>query len=246
VPAGGINWYGIKDAHGAHVAKFALCPCDLKQIEALLPSLRGMFTRLHSSDSRRSYTCALRTQSRRFPAYLDLLVELDAESTRRSRSPDIRPFIALARENAYKQECTRDTLLVDATWHFHPLLPDFAVCEECYDAVIWPEVKKAVSGTNNLAAEFNATLQFVPGETSQGTSCQLYSPRMRRVWRRAVEDGDFGYLKRKAVERRGVELDLQRQSRAVERALEGERRERERASLRRQAGELARVWGDWE
>jgi len=240
------TWYGIKDQYGDHVTKFAICPCDLKQIEALLPSLRGAFTRIYSSDSRKGYTCALRTQSRRFPAYLDLLVELDEEASRRARPTDLRPFIALAKDNAYKQECTRDNLILDQTWHFIPRLPEFTVCEECFDEVVWPDAKK----NDKIAADFNKSLQFVPGEVAAGgSSCQLYSPRMRRVWKRAIEDGDFGYLAKKAIERKAMERDLQKQNMAIGRLLEnGEkwRSSAEREALKAQAAQLAETWRDWE
>ncbi|KAF2808776.1 uncharacterized protein BDZ99DRAFT_499181 [Mytilinidion resinicola] len=239
------TWYGIKDSYGDHVTKFAICPCDLKQIEALLPSLRGAFTRIYPSDSRKTYMCALRTASRRFPAYLDLLVELDEEATRRARSPDLRPFIQLAKENAYKQECTRDQLILDQTWHFIPRLPEFAVCEECFDELVWPEAMK--KNPSKIAAEFNKSLQFVKGEPTLGTSCQLYSPRMRRVWKRAVEDEDFGYLAKKALERNKMEIDLQSQSKAIARLLGDKWRSGvEREQLRLQAAQLAEAWREWE
>ncbi|KAF2497784.1 hypothetical protein BU16DRAFT_525383 [Lophium mytilinum] len=239
------TWYGIKDSYGDHVTKFAICPCDLKQIEALLPSLRNTFTRIYPSDPRKTYTCALRTASRRFPAYLDLLVELDEEASRRARSPDLRPFIQLAKENAYKQECMRDQLIPGQMWHFIPHLPEFAICEECFDELVWPEAMK--KNTSKIAAEFNKTLQFVKDEPALGMSCQLYSPRMRRVWKRAVEDDDFGYLAKKAIERSKMEQDLQRQRKAIGRLLEDRWRSgAEREQLRLQAAQLMEAWRDWE
>lgn len=257
-------WYALFDRgqYEDPATGFAICPCDLRQLEALLPSLRGAFTRMHpnaglppsSSSGRQIPTCALRTSSRRFPKYLDLLVEADEKATRDRRAPDLRAFADFARENAYRYECSRDTLVLDQAWHFIPGLPEFAVCEECYDDVVWPAIK----GGSKLAAEFARSVQFVDGEEAAGgTSCQLYSPRMRRVWQAAVEDEDFGYLAKKARERKQVEMELQRRHRLLVRMLEGrsewswqgggsvpEGVERER--LLAEAADLARKWRDWE
>ncbi|OCK80462.1 hypothetical protein K432DRAFT_328209 [Lepidopterella palustris CBS 459.81] len=250
------TWYGILDQHGAHVTNFAICPCDLNQLEALLPSLRGYFTRIYPADPRQTFTCSVRTNSRRFSRYLDLLIEIDEKAARDRRTPDLRPFIELAKENAYKHECPRDNLVINQGWHFIPRLPEFTVCEECYDDVVWPAIKSG----SKLANDFNRTIQFVPNEESLGgTSCQLYSPRMRRVWQRAIEDDDFVYLAKKATERKRVEIDLQRQHKSLLRLLEGrgEWRARqggigsmpegiEREILKEQLADNVRQWKDWE
>jgi hypothetical protein len=250
------TWYGLLDRgqYGDLVTGFAICPCDLKQLEALFPSLRGYFTRIYPADPRKKFICSLRTNSRRFPKYLDMLVDLDEKASRDRRSPDMRPFIDFAKENAYKHECPRDNLVLDQAWHFIPQLPEFTVCEECYDDVVWPAIKDG----SKLAAEFNRTVQFVPGEEAAGgTSCQLYSPRMRRVWQAAVEDDDYTYLAKKAHDRKQVEVDLQRQHKILLRMLDGrgewswqsggsvpEGVERER--LKAEVGDIARKWRDWE
>jgi hypothetical protein len=205
----GGTWYGIPDQKdGIHVANFAVCPEDVKQLEALCPSLRGYFTRLPSTtygmSGPRKYTCSLRTTSKRFPKYLDLLVELDEEARLTGRPPDIERFIKLAREHAFKSECAKDQLFTRRPWHFIPSLPEFTVCEECYDDLVWPAIREK----NSIAKLFNRNTQLVPSEDPVGTSCCLYSPRMRRVWDRALDDEDYSYLKRKALQRKENELRL--------------------------------------
>ncbi|KAF2470580.1 uncharacterized protein BDR25DRAFT_303661 [Lindgomyces ingoldianus] len=241
-------WYGIVDQRdGSPVPNFTMCPCDFKQVEALFPSLRGYFIRIPSSDSLRNTkapTCSLRITSRRFPKYLDLLVELDAEAQLRGRSPNIERFILMARENAYKGECLKDKPTLRKPWHFIPSLPEFTVCEECYDDVIWPAIKEK----SRLAESFNRTIQLVPGEDIEGTSCCLYSTRMRRVWARALESDDFGYLKRKAIERKRIESRIAREKKDLLRYLEmrtmygGSERDR----LRRELREVEAEWRDCE
>jgi hypothetical protein len=226
-------WYGIPDDRdgthdqtdrvpndqrdGSHVANFAVCPRDLKSIEALLPSIRGYFTRLPSGSPDSgpgTFTCSLRTSSRGFPKYIDLLIELDAEAQRLGLQPNISRFVKMARENVFENECSRDKAMFGKSWHFHPRLPEFTVCPECFDEVIRPGIASASS--NIILKLFNRPLNLVPGENLEsGSSCCLYSPRMRKIWERSVENEDFAYLKRKAIERKQVENKLAKERDAL-------------------------------
>ncbi|KAJ4297563.1 hypothetical protein N0V90_005455 [Kalmusia sp. IMI 367209] len=216
-----IAWFGISDPRdGIHVANFAICPCDLKMVETLFPSMIGYFTRLPASSPYAiptPYTCSLRIKSRRFPKYLDLLVELDAEAQLLGQHPNIHRFVQLARENAYKNECARDKQLLRKPWHFITSLPEFTVCQECFDELIWPGIT-STSGhpPSTIPNLFNRTIQPVPGEDPEvGSSCCLYSPRMRKVWERSVQEEDFGYLKRKVLERKRAEMKISRERRDI-------------------------------
>ncbi|KAF2176831.1 hypothetical protein K469DRAFT_721915 [Zopfia rhizophila CBS 207.26] len=243
-------WYGIPDQrNGIHVANFAVCSCDVKFIEALFPSVRGYFTRLPSttplSGLTEKHLCSLRVTSRRFPKYLDLLVELDQESQCIGHRPDINRFVQLARDYAFKGECQRDKALMRKPWHFIPSLPEFTVCEECYDEFIWPAIN--AKNPSSIANPFNRTIQPVPGEDDLGTSCCLYSPRMRRVWERAVQDNDFGYLRRKAIERKRMELRLGRERKEIVRWMaETERGRSGFERVKRDLRDVEREWMEWE
>ncbi|KAF2865352.1 hypothetical protein BDV95DRAFT_507473 [Massariosphaeria phaeospora] len=244
------EWYGIPDQRDdIHVANFAVCSCDMKMVEALFPSVRGYFTRLPNSiqfnGAAEKRLCSLRTTSRRFPKYLDLLVELDQESRNRSQRPDIAQFIQLAREYAYKGECCKDKAITRKPWHYIPSLPDFTVCEECYEELIWPAITS--KPPSSIAKLFHRAIQLVPGEDDLGTSCCLYSPRMRRVWDRVVQDDDFGYLKRKAGDRKRMEGRLGRERKELIAWMAGSERgsatfERARKDLR----EVDAEWAEWE
>ncbi|KAF3047980.1 hypothetical protein E8E12_004222 [Didymella heteroderae] len=239
-----MTWYSIADQRdGLHVANFAVCSADVKNLEALFPSVRGYFTRLPPSSSYgiEKHTCSLRTTSRRFPKYLDLLVALDAESQSTGQRPNIAKFIKMARENAFKGECARSKAFVRKAWHFIPQLPEFTVCEECYDECVWPK-----SGA--LPRLVNKSIQLVPGEDLElGSSCALYSGRMRRVWDVAVKEDDFKYLERKVLERRRKEVLLAKERRGILQWLAGQEmgsRGYERA--REELKDLEREWKDWE
>ncbi|KAL5118243.1 hypothetical protein ACEQ8H_003915 [Pleosporales sp. CAS-2024a] len=216
-----ITWYGIPDQRdGIHVANFTICPADKRMIEALLPTMRGYFTRippsLLTSSPLPKYMCSLRTSSRRFPKYLDLLVQLDSEARHLGQRPNISRFIQLARHNAFKGECAKEKAFFRKPWFFIPSLPELTVCEECYDDVIWPACQSTHPAAATIPRLFNKTLQLVPAEDPEmGSSCCLYSPRMRRVFDTSVQDSDFAYLKRKAVERREMETQFARERKAI-------------------------------
>jgi hypothetical protein len=214
-----VTWYGVADQRdGVHVANFAICSCDKRMIETLWPTMQGYFTRLPSSYSSKflqSYMCSLRTSSRRFPKYLDLLSELDAEAQDLGQRPNIKRFIQMARDNAFKGECGRNKTYVRKPWLFIPSLPEFTVCEECYDELVWPAYQSTTT-PNTIPRLFNKALQLVPEESFDvGSSCCLYSPRMRKVFDASVREADFTYLKRKAIERKRAETRIIREKKDI-------------------------------
>jgi hypothetical protein len=248
------TWYGLRDQSGQFISKFAICSFDLKSLETLFPSLLGAFTRLpESGNLRNARICSLRTESRRWKMYLDLIVAIDDKaraSSRVSALPDLKPLYDLLDSHAYKSECQRDRIVLDQTWHFMPTLPDLTICEECYDQTVWPVIKSG----SDLAERFNRVLMPVPPTATRqfegGASCQLYSPRMRRVWERAVRYGDdegFRYLIRKVRERKDVHQDLLLQQvninkRLLDRGNSGVDKE----WLRRELDRIEEEWSEWE
>ncbi|KAI7098226.1 hypothetical protein KC352_g38433, partial [Hortaea werneckii] len=150
------------------------------------------------------HVCAMRSDSNRFSVYLDALINTHEKSLASRKLADPMPFLDLVERKTRLRECQKDTLLSCGLWHYHPKLPALTICEECFDAVVEPEAKRG----SEIALRFYKAVQPVYGE-GMGCSCQLYSPRMRKVFRRAVDERDFGYLARKAGERREAELRLQ-------------------------------------
>jgi hypothetical protein len=246
------SWYTIADEYGALMPYLTICQRDKKHLEALFPSLTGVLVRLPSSSSRNPSTCSIRTDSRRFPKYLDLLVEVDdkARFKNRASTSDLKPVIDLVRSNAFKSECKKDHIVLDHTWHYIPTLPALSVCEECFDEAVLPAIKQGSS----LAGKFNRVLMPLPPVyENSGCSCQLYSPRMRKVWDRALRRGDeegFAYLAKKANERRDVELDLRRQQvdikRMLDRNVKGNAGGVDRERLRKELERIENEWADWE
>ena len=237
------SWYGLRDLDGLFVRDFHVCYCDVRKIERMLPSLSGIFVRLPSRVSYEKRICALRTEGNRFSAYLDALIATHEQSTTTRKGADPMPLIDLVERKTRLRECTRDNMLLGGLWHFIPSVPSLTVCEDCYESLVEPEVNK----DSDVAMRFNRTVQPVYGE-GLGSSCQLYSARMRKIFRRAVEDNDLKYLARKSKERREAELRLQEKYKDVLRrakrlALEPTRDEEEERRLNR---ELERISAEWK
>lgn len=204
------SWYGIRDADGMFVKDFYICYSDVRKIERLLPTLNGLFVRHPYRASDDKHKCAIRTEGNRFALYIDNLIHTHEKALETHKEADPSNFVECVKRRQRIRECDRDNLMVNGLWHTIPGLPEFTVCEDCYETVIEPMVQK----NNDLAMRFNRTVQPIYGE-NKGISCQLYSMRMRTIFERAARHKDFKYLARKATERRENEMKLQDRLRQV-------------------------------
>ncbi|KAK0366304.1 hypothetical protein LTS02_007037 [Friedmanniomyces endolithicus] len=236
------SWYGLRDREGYFVKDFHICYSDVRKTERLLPTLSGFFVRLPQRSSHGVYTCGIRAEGNRFSAYLDALIATHERALASRKGPDPMPFVDLVERKTRLRECTRDNMLTGGLWHFMPNIPTLTICEDCYEAVVEPEVRR----NSEVAMRFNRTIQPVYGE-GMGSSCQLYSRRMRKIFQRAVEDNDLKYLARKSKERREAELRLQERYKDVVRL--AKRLSRDAAGgddERRLNRELDRITQEWQ
>lgn len=242
------SWYGLRDSEGYFIRDFRICYADVRKIERLLPTLNGFFVRLPQRASYDKYVCAIRADGNRFSTYLDALIATHERAMASRKGADAMPFINLVEHKMRIRECARDNMLLGGLWHFIPSIPSLTVCEDCYESVVEPEVRK----DSDVAMRFNRTVQPVYGEGTTGTSCQLYSPRMRRIFARACQDNDLKYLAKKAKERRDAELRLQERYRDVKRKYErlmrdGSLTEDDEWRLNRESSRITEEWQDkWE
>lgn len=237
------SWYGLRDDEGLFVRHFHICYADVRKIERLLPTLSGFFVRLPHRASYEKRICAIRAEGNRFSNYLDALISTHENALASRKGPDPMPFIELVERKTRLRECTRDNMLIGGLWHTISSIPALTVCEDCYESVVEPEVQR----NSDVAMRFNRTVQPMHGE-GMGSSCQLYSSRMRKVFRTAVQDNDLKYLARKAKERRDAELRLQERYKDVVRhakrlSREGSGGEDEQRRLDR---ELQRISDEWQ
>ncbi|KAI9690845.1 MAG: hypothetical protein M1822_008464, partial [Bathelium mastoideum] len=243
------TWYGLKEDTKTHIPGFHVCSNCVSNLEALLPSLRGSFTRIHQAEPRVAHVCDFQTKNKHFASYLDTLVDLDTRARFDRRAPDLRSFVSLVKKTHDKPlpTCPRDNLIIDRRWYFIPQLPELTVCESCHDKVVFPAIK----ASHPIAGKFNPKTHHVR-ESSLGTSCQLYSPRMREVWRRAIERDDWSLLAQEARNRKATEMHLQAKHRSLRNQAEETARRtqgsqsKEEARLKRELERMAEEWKHWE
>ncbi|KAL8731170.1 MAG: hypothetical protein Q9166_003577 [cf. Caloplaca sp. 2 TL-2023] len=227
------DWYRIHDIDSdRNVPGFYACPYCVQSLQTIFPVLKGIFHKprsnsRHSLDER---TCSLRSDSSRFAIYVDLLEDTANQANEYRRSPNTYRFLELVKSMEVVPACARDTMMRGKHWHTIPKLPEFTACPECYEDVVWPAVLQGFP----LASQLSRQSQVV----GKAVSCQLYSSKMRNVFREACEDGDFEFLKRMAVKRWRVERDLQARIVDVS-GLRGKEREEVME-------EIVDEWAEWD
>ncbi|MCJ1473269.1 hypothetical protein MMC13_001920 [Lambiella insularis] len=199
------NWYRLYDPETNRlVSSFVVCPYCARSLETIFPNLQGTLHLTQSSAPSQRRVCDLRVDSKRFAKYVDLLEEVSTQASIHRRPPNMLRFVQHVHTMAEVRECTRDDMVLDQPWHFMPHLPEFTVCEECYNEAVWP----AIANGSEVAGAFNRTLQLMP-PSAMGKSCQLYSDRMRQIFRDACRRNDWVGLRTAVMHRVRVERDLQ-------------------------------------
>lgn len=196
------NWYRIIDHQtGMNVPRFAACAACVRNLQLLMPPLRQSFSRQPTVQEK---ICDFAIDSPRFVQYLDLLDSAANHCEyKRLWSPDIDKFIDYVERKCSLRDCRRDRLVL-GTWHYIPNLPEFTVCEDCYDDAVRPlvTVNKPIA---KMMANAPRLLQGSGPNRCREASCQLYSPRMRALFRDAVLDDDFWTLESVALRRFNAE-----------------------------------------
>lgn len=208
------KWYRVTDPENGRTisSSFSACRTCVRALEIMMPQLELVFQ--PSASAHEGY-CDLRSDSRRFPKFIGHLssVALDYDMNR-LRYPDMRPFVNYARHANRQEECPRDIIRYGAPWHFMPSFPEFTVCEECYNEVIEPY------STEPIACLFSRNLQLLPGpgpNSEKGSTCQMYSERMRDKLADAIKFDDLESLKG-AVRRRSNVEKLLKEKMAIAKA----------------------------
>ncbi len=208
------SWYSVI-APGARrpVQSFNMCHGCSRMIEALLPNLAGVFVPLDSHEPTRGI-CELHfaPERKRFFDYFDQMYATSAGAVRRRTAPSVANLVDRVREISLHEECLRNTPIPGRKWHVLQQVPEFTVCEECFNAVVWPMIEDEDSGSE-VPRNFYKNKQ-----PKQMASCQLYSERMRRVFMEACKYDDYDYLAtwvhtrmRKLVEIKARFNELQRE-----------------------------------
>lgn len=231
------TWYRVVDPEtGMNLPKFVACSACVRNIRILMPPHRDTF---RWSPLVQERVCDLAVDSPRFVRYLDLLDAAANECEDKGLSaPDNTDFVDYIRRKYGIRDCRRDRLVL-SVWHYIPDLPEFSICEDCYDDVVWP----LAAAHKPVARMVSRTARLLPGSgpgRCREASCQLYSPRMRTRFREAVLRDDYQYLRSVALKRYDAEQRYrERQQKLLYEESKGYDRD---AELRQNAEE----WKKWE
>ncbi|KAG7289545.1 hypothetical protein NEMBOFW57_005916 [Staphylotrichum longicolle] len=183
-------WYSMMAPSSRRpISTFNVCLGCAKMVEVLLPNLAGVFVPLDSHEATRGI-CELHfaPDRKRFFDYFDEMKTTSARALSRRTAPDLVELIDRVREISLHEECLRNTPIPNRKWHVLQQIPEFTVCEECFNAVVWPMIEDEDNGSE-IARNFYKYKQSKPV-----AACQLYSARMRRVFLEACKYDDFEFL----------------------------------------------------
>ncbi|KOS18620.1 hypothetical protein ESCO_000433 [Escovopsis weberi] len=230
-------WYVVKDPFTRRaVPDFTVCYECTKMVEALFPVLRDVFGPQDAWQEPVRSVCSLHFHPGReeFPLYFDAF-EMAAETAfKYDRSPDIGDLCMTLNRIGTFSECRESRRVNDGYWYSLTFLPEFTVCGECYDDVVRPQ-QLLDDDNDHISGHFLPKPQKLAVAT-----CQLYSPRMRDVFKWACRRDDAEYLKARVKERKMVEDHLH--AKFVHLVRDGRRNR----WTEEQIDKLAREWRKWE
>ncbi|KAL2196295.1 hypothetical protein P885DRAFT_78635 [Corynascus similis CBS 632.67] len=183
-------WYSMMAPSSRRpIATFNVCLGCAKMVEVLLPNLAGVFVPLDSHEVTRGI-CELHfaPERKRFFDYFEEMKTTSDKALTRRTAPDLVELVDRIREISIHDECLRNTPIPNRRWHVLQRVPEFTVCEECFNAVVWPMIEDE-DNSSEMPRNFYKYKQPKPV-----ASCQLYSDRMRRVFLEACKYDDFEFL----------------------------------------------------
>ncbi|KAK5993319.1 hypothetical protein PT974_06748 [Cladobotryum mycophilum] len=227
-------WYTVKDPFTRRaVPDFTVCYECTKMVEALFPTLRDVFGPQDAWKDPVRNICALHftPERKQFALYFDAFETTAELAFKYNRSPDIGELcMTLSRISTFN-ECRESRRVTDGYWYTLSFLPEFTVCGECYREAVEPQK----SDGNDIAQSFHSKPRKLPVAT-----CQLYSPRMRGIFKWACRRNDPEYLQERVRERMQVEEDIHA------RFVDLVRDKRRDAWTDEQIDKLDREWKKWE
>ncbi|KAJ9148235.1 Ser/Arg-related nuclear matrix protein [Pleurostoma richardsiae] len=235
-------WYSIRHPRfRSGIPDFGVCYQCAQSVEALFPNLRGIFVPPEQPEPTRD-VCALHFAPgrNRFGLYFDLLESASDRAQRTQSAPDIRLLADKVLQLSELDECSRDEPVRGAAWYVMERLPDFTVCPECFHDVVYPQLVDGGGGGvgggggNAVARNFFQKPQWL-----HESSCQLYSDRMREVFRAACRTGDMRLLEDTLRERGKKEAEAMRKLAKIDRSMTAE-------ASGEEAERVLREWKRWE
>lgn len=202
------KWYHLRDNEtDKDYDEFQICSHCLMSLEVLYPKMADMFHRSKDIERKKDpRVCDLRSDVVRFGQYLDHLGSMDRQLKETGRDPNTSDFIWQVKLMTVITPCRGDAIHYGQDMHLHPDIPELTICEECYYKDVRPMVKKF-----SRADPRHFALKISPDakEKVGGTSCMLYSPRMKQIFESACLDRDFEALDKAVKKRNGLLKDLE-------------------------------------
>ncbi|KAI1215060.1 uncharacterized protein F4807DRAFT_19499 [Annulohypoxylon truncatum] len=227
-------WFSVKDPRSGYpIESFNVCYTCAKTVEVLLPNLTGLFVHMDSPAGLTRGVCAMHQENeRRFLFYFDLLEAASDKALITKSTPDVQALADRIRDSTEVPECARENPVRNGKWYIMRSIPHFTVCEECFGEVVWPMIQ---SDNSSLAATFHKNPQKLPL-----AACQLYSERMRSIFKAAVRHGDLNFLESKIRERRVKEQEYHARIVGLDRNILGA------AWVEAEIDRARREWQRWE
>jgi hypothetical protein len=227
-------WYSIKSpASGRVIPEFNVCFECTRTIEVLLPILRGVFVRLESSNRARQAVCSMHydPDRKRFVSYFDAMETTSDRALIAKETPDIMWLASEIELLSSLAECSEDKPQAEKKWHLMQHLPELTVCGDCFDEVVRPRLKEG----SLVARTFYLNPQRLPL-----ASCQLYSDRMRDVFKTACRRNDADLLEATVLQRREKEAEIHSKLARLDREGRGD------VWTEEAIDKLIREWKKWE
>ena len=228
------TWYTVKDPTSRKaVPEFTVCYQCAKTVETLLPNLSGVFVPWDSKAEPSKSTCALHfaPDRREFVLFFDVFETTAERAAANKRTANVSDLTKNLERLTTHNACREDRPVSDGYWHYMQYLPQFTVCGDCFEDVVKPRL-----GDDNLIARnFYVKPQKIPVST-----CQLYSSRMRSIFKKACQRNDPVYLEERVRERMRIEADIHGQLVKLDQRGKSDSRTEEHVDR------LIREWKKWE
>ncbi|RPA89082.1 hypothetical protein L873DRAFT_1723352 [Choiromyces venosus 120613-1] len=186
------EWYSLHHQH-ENLDNFKCCRSCYHSILRpldLAPFFEPIRFPLQNPPSTR--ICSLAPDSPRYGAYIEKLRE--ASNRRRF---DI--FLSYVIPRAKIPPCRPKSFLARTKWYG---TDDFVVCEECYFEYVQ---------NSPLNSQLTVRARYSP----EHQACDLYSPRMKRIWEEACSKRDIKYFARAAIQRGEIYCEVLERSKAI-------------------------------
>lgn len=210
-------WLSILDPQTRRcVPDFTVCDFCADAVQALFPSLTGVFIPTTSSLEPRQGRCSLRFAPgrARFAVYFDAFESAHDRAVADRAPPSVRRLAEDIGFYSGIEECSRDEPGRRRQWYVMAHVPEVTVCQECFLDVVCPELVADADAVASAGGDGNGDGRAVrsvardfyqePQVIKSATVCQMARPWMRDLFKRACRrDDGIEYLDSRVREKLG-------------------------------------------